>query len=75
MKTDIDFALTRVFYMYGVLEGQGLLSENIDDLDEIERICVEIADDWRNFKDIKNNEEEGYPSAYAERVLLEKYGR
>jgi hypothetical protein len=71
----IDFALTRTFYIYGHLEAQDLLDESIDDLDQIEEICVEIATNWKNFVDIRNEEEKGYPTAYAERVLLEKYGR
>jgi hypothetical protein len=73
--TEIDFALTRTFYIYGHLEAQNMLDESIDDLDQIEEICVQIATDWKNHVDIRDEEEEGYPTAYAERVLLEKYGR
>jgi hypothetical protein len=71
----VDFPLTRTFYMYGHLEAQGLLDKSIDDLDQVEAICVEIAKNWENGVDVQNFEEEGYPTAYAERVLLERYGR
>lgn len=68
-----SFALSRTLYMYGFLEGQGLLKQ-ARDLDEIEQICIQVANDWKNRVDIQSEEEEGYPSAYASRVLLEKHG-
>ncbi|AYP68174.1 hypothetical protein PQE75_gp042 [Bacillus phage vB_BcoS-136] len=71
----VDFALTRAFYIYGVLEAEGLLDENINSLEKIEAICINVADDWENRIDIRSVEEEGYPTAYVQRVLLEKYGR
>lgn len=72
---EVDFALSRMFYMFGQLEASDVLSDSIEDLDQIEEICVKIADDWSNKVDIQSHEEEGYPTAYAERVLLENYGR
>jgi hypothetical protein len=71
----VDDAFPRVFYIFGHLQAQKLLREDIDDLDDIEKICLQVTNDWKNNVDIQSHEEEGYPTVYAERILLEKYGR
>jgi len=70
----VDFALSRVFYVYGHLEGKGLLDDNIDDLEAITQICVNVANEWEEGRDIRNENEEGHPVPYAERVLLRRHG-
>lgn len=52
------------------------LKEQYQDLDlegMFEEIYQPIFDDWQNKIDIRGDEEEGYISAYAQRVLEEKY--
>jgi len=73
-ELEISFRNTRVFYMFGLLHSQSLITLMDDSLESIQAICLEIADNWSKLIDIKDFEEEGYPTAYAERVLLEKYG-
>jgi head-tail adaptor len=60
----------------GVIYGQ-LLQQNkvktFNDSDEAYEHFKSIYDDWANFKDIRSQEEEGYISAFANRVLVERY--
>ncbi|PGK51743.1 hypothetical protein CN918_28545 [Priestia megaterium] len=70
----ISFQNTRVFYIFGLLQSKKVISVADDSMESIQTICLEIADNWSKSIDIRNSEEEGYPTAYAERVLLEKYG-
>jgi hypothetical protein len=62
--------VAKVAYIYGRI--QDSLNDDLD-LEDIINICVNITSDWVNMVDIKNDEEEGYITKYAERVLMEKY--
>lgn len=59
----------KVMYVYA-LSGVDM---KLDDLDEEYYECEQIARDWLNEVDIKNEEEQGYIYHYAERKLKEKY--
>lgn len=57
----------KVAYIIGTYDSQ----VSFDDWSEIETLANEIVDDYRNQKDIKNEEEKFYIMAYAERKLNE----
>ncbi|USL89395.1 hypothetical protein vBBceHLY2_00119 [Bacillus phage vB_BceH_LY2] len=67
--------IAKVAYVWGCLESEGLLNDRYDDLEEICIFWEEVASDWEHVRDCKTFEEEGYITAYAERVLIEKYGK
>lgn len=49
---------------------------NVNPGEEIEEnlgVYLALYDKWGNFEDIKNEEEEGYVVAYADRVLFETF--
>ncbi len=66
--------ISRVAYVFGVLEGQGKIKVEVSSNDDLYEIWNSIYEDWGNFKDIQNKDEEGYIVGYAQRVLLERYG-
>jgi hypothetical protein len=66
--------ISRVGYVFGVLEGQGRIKVEVSSNDDLYEIWSSIYEDWGNFKDIQNEDEEGYIVGYAQRVLLERYG-
>jgi len=59
----------KVMYVYA-LSGVDM---KLDDMDEEYYECEQIAQDWLNEVDIKNEEEQGYIYEYAERKLKEKF--
>lgn len=67
--------VVKVAYMFGIM--QDSLNEEVDNLDweDIASECEAIAIDWINFVDIQDYEEEGYVMKYAERKLIEKFGK
>ncbi|MFJ8528696.1 hypothetical protein [Bacillus sp. NPDC094106] len=67
-------AVSKVAYIWGLFESQ-LAEKYTEDLDVGYRYWIEIAVDWANQVDIQSHEELGYVSRYAERVILEKYGK
>jgi hypothetical protein len=69
--------IARVGYVFGILEASGKLDVyklNFSNNDELFDEWKQIYEDWKNYVDIKDENEEGYIVAYAERVLLERYG-
>jgi hypothetical protein len=70
-KTDMA-KICEVAVIYGQLYEMGVV-KGFEDLEEAHEQFSKIYEDWSNFVDIKNNEEEGYISAYAQRVLTEKF--
>ncbi len=70
--------IAKVAYVFGNLEGRGLLDPhemNFGDIDELYAFFESVYLDWKDYKDIRTEGEEGYILEYAERVLLEKFGR
>jgi len=63
--------ISKVAYMYGVLENE--LVANLESLEEVAKVCFNIAQDWENFIDIRSKEESRFITAYARRILLERY--
>lgn len=72
LDTDDIAKLCEIGVIFGQLLERGKV-EAFTDLEEAYKAFVEIYDDWANFVDIRNEEEKGYISAYANRVILEKY--
>jgi hypothetical protein len=66
--------ISRVGYVFGVLEGEGRIKVEANSNDALFDIWRSIYEDWGTCKDIRNEDEEGYIVGYAQRVLLERYG-
>jgi hypothetical protein len=65
-------AMAKVAYIFGVIQKDLIKTEEFtweDIAVELENIVI----DWTNLHDIRDEEEEGYIMAYAERVLREKF--
>lgn len=67
-------AVAKVAYIWGLYESQ-IAEEYTEDLDVAHQHWVDIAVDWANKVDTKSDEEVGYVSKYAERVIFERYGK
>ena len=67
--------IAAVAYAFGVQQIYLNSEAQNMDYEDIESLCSEIVSDWENFYDIRNVEEEGHIIPYAERVLIERYGK
>ena len=67
-------SIGKVAYIYGILEGQNKIYYDHSDIDDLEVLWENIYSNWADFEDIKDENEEGYIMAYAERILLERFG-
>ena len=72
MTANRDFDYTKVAQLCEIARLHEV--HNVNPGDEIEdnlAVYLALYDKWSRFEDIRNYEEEGYPTAYAERVLFE----
>lgn len=70
--------LTEIAYIFGSLVERGKVENLGKDIEGMLEIYNKILDEWSNGINNQiflNNEEEGYISSYAQRRILELYGR
>ena len=71
--------ISRVAWIFGMLEGagrldEGLLNEDFTSMEDEYDFWESVYQNWANEVDIQNLEERGYITPYAERIILKKYG-
>lgn len=73
MNLGVDMAkVCEIAVIYGQLLERGKIG-GFNCLDDAYEAFQSIYNDWTNSLDIENEEEVGYITAYANRVLLERY--